>query len=267
MRKALSIGRVVVVYLLLGFVATWAVAWGLAAFIPIGTQFKRETIVTGFNPDHRHLIAGTTWRGIGSSAIHYRSNVGQPTARRSQDVPLIVDMYDPMLNPSELLGFETQVTFDVTHGKGWGKRHIASAEGPRSPWTSGLDDARGLPFLAVWSSRQVDPSADFMSSMSFRSLAGGIELPLRDSGLPISARNLRALPYYPIWSGLALNTAFYALLFFAVIRVSQAFKHAGRYRRGLCPRCKYDLRFDYSRGCSECGRGTQRVLTTSPECQ
>ncbi len=63
----------------------------------------------------------------------------------------------------------------------------------------------------------------------------------------------RALPYYPIWSGLALNTAFYALLFFFVVRITRGLKHARRYKRGLCPRCKYDRLFDYRVPCPECG--------------
>ncbi len=255
MRRALHIGRVMVVYLLLGLVTTWAVAWGLAVFVPVGTLREIELLSKPAEPGYKNSVVGSMWYGTGSAATHYT------TKRRSHDYPRMdtsyapeftTDLFDPIFVRAPKVGDEILLTFDVTRGAGWGMRHIAANEGPESQWASAIDDARGFPVLALWCSRQaVEPPG--RGPFTFPSLAGGIDLPLRDPTYVKTGRNLRALPYYPIWSGLALNTAFYALLFFAVVRITRGLKHARRYRRGLCPRCKYDRLFDYRVPCPECG--------------
>ncbi len=63
------------------------------------------------------------------------------------------------------------------------------------------------------------------------------------------------IPLTPIWPGLAFNTLFYALLWWLALASARMVNHNRRYRRGLCPHCRYDLRADYSQGCSECGWG------------
>lgn len=65
----------------------------------------------------------------------------------------------------------------------------------------------------------------------------------------------RKIPLLPIWPGLAFNTLFYALLWWLALASVRMVKHNRRYRHGLCPLCRYDLRADYSQGCSECGWG------------
>ncbi|MFG0258779.1 MAG: hypothetical protein ACF8LK_00390 [Phycisphaerales bacterium JB041] len=62
-----------------------------------------------------------------------------------------------------------------------------------------------------------------------------------------------ALPYLPYWPGLLANTLFYTLLWWLAFASLRMVKHNRRYRRGLCPLCRYDLLADYSNGCSECG--------------
>lgn len=61
------------------------------------------------------------------------------------------------------------------------------------------------------------------------------------------------IPYSPIWSGLAVNSIFYALVFFSLITTKRALTHSRRMQKGKCPICKYDLVFDNSLGCPECG--------------
>ena len=61
------------------------------------------------------------------------------------------------------------------------------------------------------------------------------------------------VPLRPIWQGLAMNTLLYALASIAVYELMSRVIQASRFRRGRCPRCRYDLRFDYRTGCSECG--------------
>ncbi len=80
---------------------------------------------------------------------------------------------------------------------------------------------------------------------------GGI--PLSNLASTSPAPTVRALPYYPIWSGLVLNTAFYALLFFIFVRLAKGTRQLLRFREGKCPRCGYDLVMNFSQPCSECG--------------
>lgn len=60
-------------------------------------------------------------------------------------------------------------------------------------------------------------------------------------------------PYRPIWSGFLINTAFYTLVVCALAWLWRQIKHARRMRRGLCPFCKYQLSYDFTTGCPECG--------------
>ena len=64
---------------------------------------------------------------------------------------------------------------------------------------------------------------------------------------------LRLMPLRPLWLGLAADTAFYAALLLLVIPGPRFARQWVRRRRGRCESCGYDLRGDYSDGCSECG--------------
>jgi hypothetical protein len=74
------------------------------------------------------------------------------------------------------------------------------------------------------------------------------------------------LPLYPIWSGFAINTLFYAvLLWLAFIGVRYG-RRCLRLKRGRCPKCGYDLRGAPSGGgagggCPECGWNRQPEAT------
>ena len=63
----------------------------------------------------------------------------------------------------------------------------------------------------------------------------------------------RTLPLALIWPGFLIDTLFYAALWLGLIVGFGATKRALRTRRGLCPKCKYDLRGDLDAGCPECG--------------
>ena len=124
---------------------------------------------------------------------------------------------------------------------------------PVSP-TEWLEDARGLPFVCLWQDWHLDDAGTVVHR-------GGISLPPR-AAVPAGAPGLayRGLPIRPIWPALLINIAFYALLFWLCVRIIKAIRGWRRFNRGLCPRCAYDLAFDYSRGCHECGRGVKRAI-------
>jgi len=63
------------------------------------------------------------------------------------------------------------------------------------------------------------------------------------------------LPAHPIWPGFAINTVFYALVLWLLLAAPFALRRRRRIKRGLCPKCAYDLRGrgGSSGACAECG--------------
>lgn len=61
------------------------------------------------------------------------------------------------------------------------------------------------------------------------------------------------MPYYPIWSGLVINTTIYAALLWIAVYLLRSIKHDRRLHHGTCPYCAYDMQFNYTGGCPECG--------------
>jgi len=64
-----------------------------------------------------------------------------------------------------------------------------------------------------------------------------------------------ALPLQPIWPGFAINTVFYAVTLWLLLVALFAVRGWRRIKRGLCPKCAYDLRNRPSDSsvCPECG--------------
>lgn len=60
------------------------------------------------------------------------------------------------------------------------------------------------------------------------------------------------LPATPIWSGLAVNTAFWAAAWWLLLGAPRQLRRWRRARRGECVRCGYDLR-GVAGVCPECG--------------
>ena len=69
--------------------------------------------------------------------------------------------------------------------------------------------------------------------------------------LPFDPQAARMAPLAPIWSGLVINTAFYATLVWLLIHGLSALRRLLRVRRGLCPKCAYPM--GESAVCTECG--------------
>src|SRR5262245_10478039 len=117
----------------------------------------------------------------------------------------------------------------------------------------GSDTAFGFPALCLWyrvSSTLLEPPGG-APTITNEQLDGGW---LLGGEASCRGRDFRALPLRPIWSGLALNTVFFAALWFALLAGIPALRRALRRRRGLCARCGYDLRATPANTpCPECG--------------
>ena len=61
------------------------------------------------------------------------------------------------------------------------------------------------------------------------------------------------LPLRPLWPGFAINTIFYAAILWLLFVAPFALRRSQRIKRGLCPKCAYDLRGGNHSACPECG--------------
>lgn len=62
-----------------------------------------------------------------------------------------------------------------------------------------------------------------------------------------------------LWSGMFINVLFYSALIALAYFCVRYSRRAMRKKRGHCLKCAYDLRGDYSAGCSECGYGREQA--------
>ncbi|MGH7130850.1 MAG: hypothetical protein ACREJO_02765, partial [Phycisphaerales bacterium] len=69
------------------------------------------------------------------------------------------------------------------------------------------------------------------------------------------AGQARALPLTPLWSGFAVNTVVYAVLWSVALVGFAAWRRSRRKRKGACEKCGYDLSGQTQSGCPECGWG------------
>ena len=73
----------------------------------------------------------------------------------------------------------------------------------------------------------------------------------------VSDPRQRALPTWPIWGGLAIDTLVFAvvcaLAWWLLTRPAKFLTESVRARRGCCLRCGYDLQYNLAAGCPECG--------------
>ncbi|MDY7107700.1 MAG: ankyrin repeat domain-containing protein [Planctomycetota bacterium] len=94
------------------------------------------------------------------------------------------------------------------------------------------------------------PDLDFASRGA---LEGDNPLTVIGIGRP----GVRFLPIDPIWLHLLVNALLLGAAWFILLRIHYPWRFVramGRVRRGLCPSCRYDLRYITSARCPECGR-------------
>lgn len=224
--------QTLIIYLLLGLITTVSVAWGLALLPTAPLGDVDETT------DDENDLTVARRSGLGSLRVKYMVSY-----RWVPDTPLY--FYLDLVNDQGGHAWwnKPYLHYDISGVGSWGTLHNALEQ---DRVRDGLDDARGFPALAVW-----------CTWVEGKNLRGGIALPdaTQTAGAVVfTTGTRRALPYYPIWQGLLVNTAFYGGLFFILVRAVPLLLYLRRARRGLCPHCGYDRMGDYSLPCPECGQ-------------
>ena len=212
----------------LGLATSVAVAWALAAWLP-----------------HRHLLetVEVLWESAPHGAVQTAWEYRRPgMARRYWQVAL------PGMQPRRLrhtLGEQsarhlTIETYVPVLRRDWGYLPTSPTPG-RPPRTVVLEDARGLPCLALWTA--------FEAKNRELSILGGLGL-----GPPGNV-HARALPVRPIWAGLAVNSMFYGLIVFGIWTGGVRVVRNTRRRQGRCTGCGYDRAgLAAEAACPECGK-------------
>ena len=119
-------------------------------------------------------------------------------------------------------------------------------------------DGRGWPMVALWCHRSVQSS---LRRDSFGSITVTMTEADTDSAVTMRLPNFgnygnfsRALPLRLAWPGFAINTLLYAALLWLLFAAPFQLRRWRRMKRGLCPKCAYDLRGGSHQACPECGQ-------------
>ena len=244
-------------WLAVGLVITVAVSWGLAAWMP--QRGWKESFVNGWESKDAILRMGIrvfevpgcvrrTWAlGDAKYVFLYKAAI---------DMPEWDEARKRAVGSDQTLGWPQ-----------WGVAETAldwyrpqrNTPGKLLPgrWDAydGLEHATGWPMLALW--YELELGRGPVGRKSPPMAVGGIAFP--SNAVPL--HSCRALPYLPIYPGLAIDTAFWGATAFAVVAGIRATRAALRRRRGQCLACAYDLKGDTASGCPECGWNRPTIQT------
>ena len=258
--------------LVIGFIASWIVAWSVA-IIPHYSRFgfNAHRGVASFSDgadDYFYLtLEDYRWLGVKEEAYRVRRTTEERVNERR--------VYPPLILPTNRIWWT--LMHDPSHEdhpKVWRMLELQFRDMSYEPDRSSFSVIQyGWPFLshkAQGAVHRMDPGNPLLTGNEYQMTAGAFSKPLSlmkttggmsRSGSPsgqysatttvLATRTL--FPYSPIWPGLALNTIFFAILIPLAYSTPRAFRHARRMHKGLCPICKYDLVYDNSLGCPECG--------------
>lgn len=228
MNIMLKWARRTAIFLLLGAIVNVGVAWWLGwrvLYQPGSLQITNEPMEPGeFVPqEFRNELLGPAGLSISRTrqfgADHVQVHKG--TTMRWADQPVIpLDTLWPHWGP--LAGREPREIYEsMTNPIG--------------------HTARGWPMVSMWCAFERGTHGP---------VQGGIHLGHKQTPDTFIVTDL-VLPLRPIWTGFAVNTAFYASLAWILVAVPAAWRRRRRIRRGLCGACAYPR--GTSPVCTECG--------------
>jgi predicted RNA-binding Zn-ribbon protein involved in translation (DUF1610 family) len=217
--------------LALGAVTTVAVAWGLALRVVVPITGNAYLAARGTLPERADR--SRWWCGVksrpGLTAVVWELELSarQMVVVRSRSSGSLPEAPAPELP-------------HWANGPDLDRREAAG--------TIRAESARGWPMRALW--------YEVTIAGNKRTDAGGFLLPM---GLDWLGPG-RVLPFRPIAPGLAVDTLFFAAIWYGALLVPGARRQASRWRSGRCTWCGYDLAHAAAVRCPECGRESQVPL-------
>ncbi len=221
----------VVLFLLLGAIVNVAVAWGCALSVDLGVytavRFGART-VAAFHRDLRETDFDG-WKLMRRAA---------PGGRVVAVVPEKASAPRGSANPDDVPADAASAYRRLC------KYTDRPVNWPPGSWKSLVDQSRGWPMLAMCCQYEYN---SYIPGTTF--VVNGIEI---DDGQTVIGEAI-VLPLRPIWPGFAINTILYAAALWTLTLGPFTARRAIRRKRGWCLKCGYDLRGEFSAGCSECG--------------
>ncbi len=245
------------VAVILGVATNFAIAWALAAWMPLA-MYPRQVI--------RYFVAGGRPWGAAERSARGVHNIWWDE--------LDVDSYmrSAWWNSNDAEDLPGSAEGWVVYAR---NRHGTTgdvsvpSEGPPRWGTSAGDARRRRPWARGPITRSAGPCRPCGTRSSARS-RGTRPPPTRCTAascspgrtLDIRGYDFRALPLRPVWSGVLMNSALCAALWWFLLAGPPALRRVLRTRAGRCPKCGYSLHgLAAGSPCPECGGapGAQRA--------
>ena len=272
MKKMRPIIKRVLTNLLLGFAFSWFVAWALA-YIPHRVEPGRYSYsqhiapVAGSDERISYYLHDSRWFGVWEEQFTtvqiLRLNINfntmkapkqfwwawEPFNRKTRATEQYISLKDRYqhLEPVPVVPDDRVFLDDgsVTHMD-------MEAYEPPPGWTPLVYSQikYGWPALSHQADGAYDHDSLVGGSQGLTQVRGAISLPITSQ---TALAKYTIFPYRPIWSGLMVNTIFWAMIVASVRSIKRAYRHARRMRKGRCPMCSYELGFTFVDGCPECG--------------
>lgn len=214
--------------ILLGLLTTLALAWLLAAFVPI-PMYPPGFLTRAWLDSEARAYTGFEVRLPGVIDLWWNEFGGEPG---DSEVDALQGARDYLITfCSELRSTEQAPRFrdgPPALGTFCGRVPVDLPE-------AGSETAFGLPFPCLWYSVRSDVQGTKVVSQK---LVGGVMI----QGTPSSRlRDFHALPLRPAWARLLANTACWSIAWWLSAACIAGWRKRRRRRRGLCPSCGYSL--------------------------
>ena len=226
------IARLLIVCVSLGVLTAIAVAWACAAWVDPYTTVQPSPRTSGGATNGRHYTIWVVGRHAAFGSARTDSNWSDPSDTRTGLRGPFFGLPEPLIPK-------------------WAPFLVPHADTPAGPEHVRVTDARGWPFLAMWSGLSYDGDIQLLANVP-TIMHGLVVNPSAMSG-PSPNTTVRMLPLALIWGGFLADVAVYSLGWFALFALVIAGRRALRSQRGCCVHCGYDLRGTPYGKCPECG--------------
>ena len=150
MARLRTAARITLVYLLLGFVTTWAVAWA-CALLPPTPDVSSSVYPDPVGPLGSPLVVVQSYQSLGGMRVTFESSIHSNSPSSSHSLAYVFT--SPLLpSPSLSLWSSSSLCWSPSGFDGWGRRREAIAAGPDWAWSIGVEDGLGFPAIALWCS-------------------------------------------------------------------------------------------------------------------